>query len=104
MPEFDPYPVSHALLSLKDEQWKRVRNIVTPSFSAGKIKMVSIQSKSTVKSVSSDHIKQDILFAFLTGVCLLLHKVVQQAPIQELSALLSYSNKQPAVYSDFHVT
>ena len=49
----------------------------------------------TVKPVFSDHIKQDISLAFQTGVCLLLH---------ELSALLSFSNKQPPVNSEFHVT
>lgn len=36
----NPYPVDYGLLSLKDEEWKRVRNIITPSFSAGKIKMM----------------------------------------------------------------
>ena len=53
-----------------------------------------------VKPVLSDHIKQDTFLAFQTGGCSLLH----ESSAQELSALLSSSNKQPPVYSNFHVT
>ncbi|XP_053373575.1 cytochrome P450 3A2-like isoform X2 [Mercenaria mercenaria] len=38
---FDPWPMNKTLLSLKDEQWKRVRNIITPTFSAGKLKKMT---------------------------------------------------------------
>ena len=50
-----------------------------------------------VKPVLSDHIKQDIFLAIQAGGCLLLH----ESRAQELSALLSFSNKQPPVYSDY---
>ena len=50
----------------------------------------------TVKTVLSEHIKQDIFSAFQGGGCLLLHE----------SALLSFSfsNKQSPVNSDAHIT
>ncbi|XP_045167948.2 cytochrome P450 3A14-like isoform X2 [Mercenaria mercenaria] len=41
MEDFDPWPMNKTLLSLKDEQWKRVRNIITPTFSAGKLKKMT---------------------------------------------------------------
>ena len=53
---------------------------------------------STVKPVLSDYIKQDMLLAFQVGGCLLLHES------SELSTLLSFSNKQPPVCSNFHVS
>lgn len=34
-------PMSDSLIMLKDEQWKRVRSILTPTFSAAKMKEVS---------------------------------------------------------------
>ena len=34
------YPMGYSLLALRDEAWKRVRSIVTPSFSSGKIKLM----------------------------------------------------------------
>jgi hypothetical protein len=34
--------MNQTLIALKDDQWKRVRHIVTPTFSTGKIKMVMI--------------------------------------------------------------
>ena len=68
----------------------------------------------TVKPVLSDHINKDMFLAFLTDGCLLLHessavvyccmKVVQKSSCQELSALLSCSNKQPPANSSFHIT
>ena len=57
----------------------------------------------TVKPVLSIHIKQDIFLAFQTGDCLSLHESIAESP-GELSALLSFSNKQPPVYSNLHVT
>ena len=42
MEELDVYPVGHSLLSLKDDEWKRVRSILTPSFSSAKIKQVHV--------------------------------------------------------------
>ncbi|KAH3807041.1 hypothetical protein DPMN_135374 [Dreissena polymorpha] len=36
-----PPPADKTLLELKDGEWKRVRSIVTPSFSSGKLKMMS---------------------------------------------------------------
>ena len=46
-----------------------------------------------VKPVLSNHIKQDIVLDFQTGGCM-----------HELSAILSFSNKQSPVNSDFRVT
>ena len=57
----------------------------------------------TVKPVLSNHIKQDIFLAFQTGGCLLLNESSAESSY-ELSVLLSFSNKQPSVYSDFQVT
>lgn len=34
-------PMSDSLLCLRDEQWKRVRSVLTPSFSAARMKEVS---------------------------------------------------------------
>ena len=50
----------------------------------------------TVKPVLSEHIKQDIFWAFQTGGCLLLHESSAESS-HGLSALLSFSNKQPPV-------
>ena len=50
----------------------------------------------TVKPVLSDHIKQDIFWLLGQVVAYCCMKVVQKA---ELSALLSFSNKQTPVYS-----
>ncbi|WAR24170.1 CP341-like protein [Mya arenaria] len=38
---FDPPPADKTLLTMEDEVWKRVRSIITPSFSAGKLKQTS---------------------------------------------------------------
>ena len=73
-----------------------------------------------VKPVLSDHIKQEIFLAFQTGGCLLLyessaesscmsflyyfHSAISNKLMHELSVLLSFSNKQPPVNSNFHVT
>ena len=41
-------PIEMNLLSARDEQWKRIRNILTPSFSGAKMKqMVPLMEKST---------------------------------------------------------
>ena len=41
-------PIEMNLISARDEQWKRIRNILTPSFSGAKIKqMVPLMEKST---------------------------------------------------------
>lgn len=37
----DPWPIPYTLLSLKDAHWKRARSIVTPTFSASKIKKMT---------------------------------------------------------------
>ena len=34
------YPLSKNLLEVKDETWKRIRNTLTPTFSAGKMKLM----------------------------------------------------------------
>ena len=61
--------------------------------------------KDTVKPVISDHIKQDIFLAFRTGGCFLLHESsAEKLIMHELSALLSFSKKQPHVISNFYVT
>ena len=52
----------------------------------------------TVKPVLSEHIKEEIVLAFQTGGCLLLH----DSSLQKLSVLFSFSNKQPPVHIDFH--
>ena len=68
------------------------------------------KSNNTVKPVLSNHIKQDIFLAFQTVGCLLLHESSAGSSfllmlMQEFSALLSFSNKQPPVSNnDFHVT
>ncbi|XP_060554895.1 cytochrome P450 3A14-like [Ruditapes philippinarum] len=36
----DTWPMNQTLIALKGDQWKRVRHIVTPTFSTGKIKMM----------------------------------------------------------------
>lgn len=41
MDNLDPWPMNKTLLSLKDEQWKRVRSIVTPTYSASKLKKMT---------------------------------------------------------------
>ena len=60
----------------------------------------------TTKPVLSDYIKQYIFLAFQTVGCLLLHESSADISciLHELSALLSYSNKQPPVSSDFDMT
>ncbi|WAR27292.1 CP3AT-like protein [Mya arenaria] len=45
----DPPPVDKTLLNLEDEAWKRVRSIITPSFSAGKLKQMTKQMNSCAK-------------------------------------------------------
>ena len=35
-----PHPIHKSLLGAKDETWKRTRNILTPTFSAGKMKLM----------------------------------------------------------------
>ena len=57
----------------------------------------------TVKPLLSDHIKHDIFLAFQTGGCILLNESSAESSGMS-SALLSFSNKQPPVNSDFHVT
>lgn len=47
-------PMSDSLIMLRDEQWKRVRSILTPTFSAAKMKEVSFallpkRAKQTLK-------------------------------------------------------
>ncbi|WAR27294.1 CP3AV-like protein [Mya arenaria] len=42
----DPPPVDKTLLTLEVEAWKRVRRIITPSFSAGKLKQMTKQMNS----------------------------------------------------------
>ena len=58
----------------------------------------------TVKPVLSDHIKQDIFLDVPTGGCLLLYESSAESSCMIFSAQLSFSNKQPPVNSDFHVT
>ena len=68
---------------------------------------VNSQLSFTFKPVLSDHIKQDIVLAFQTGGCLLLHESSAESScklLQEVSVLFSFSYKQPPVYSDFQVT
>ncbi|XP_052782645.1 cytochrome P450 3A2-like isoform X2 [Mya arenaria] len=43
---YDPPPIAHTLLYLDDEEWKRVRSIITPSFSVGKLKQMTKQMNS----------------------------------------------------------
>ncbi|XP_052777151.1 cytochrome P450 3A29-like isoform X2 [Mya arenaria] len=43
---FDPPPADKTLLTMEDEVWKRVRSIITPSFSAGKLKQMTKQMNS----------------------------------------------------------
>ncbi|KAL4222985.1 Thromboxane-A synthase [Mactra antiquata] len=38
---FEPHPLDKMLITLKDTDWKRVRNIMTPTFSAGKLKKMT---------------------------------------------------------------
>ena len=47
----------------------------------------------TVNPVFSDHIQQDIFLAIQTVDCLFLLEI--SAEMNELSALISFSNKQP---------
>ena len=61
------------------------------------------RNANTVKPVLRDHVKQDTFWLFRQVVAYCCMKVVQKASV-ELSALLSFVNKQPPVYSDFHVT
>ena len=60
-------------------------------------KKKQLQCKATVKPLFSDHKEQDIFLCFQTDGYFLLYE-----SSTEISALLSFSNKQPPVNSDVH--
>ena len=62
------------------------------------------KNTNTVKLVLSDCMKQDIYLAFQTGGCLLLPESSAESSCMSFYALLSFSNEQLPVSSDFHVT
>ena len=58
----------------------------------------------TVKPVLGDHIQHGIFLAFQVFRQVVAYCCMKVVLMHELSALLSFSNKQPPVKSDFHVT
>ena len=65
-----------------------------------KIHILSLLDIYSQTCVKRPYIEQDIILAFQTGDCLLLH---ESSAEKLLSLLLSFSNKHPIVYSDFQV-
>ena len=62
-------------------------------------------SLSTVKPVLSDHLQQDIVLAFQTGGCLLLHEgSAESSSMSFMHYFHSAISNIPSVNIDFHVT
>ena len=42
-------PLNELLTIIKDDHWKHVRNLITPTFSGGKLRKVGMKEKQTVE-------------------------------------------------------
>lgn len=56
----DPPPLDKTLLNLKDAHWKRVRSILTPTFSAAKLKLMNAEINYCAKLLTAGLMEQAI--------------------------------------------